>query len=400
MRDRFFPTFLTLAVTAFAIACDNAAPPPAGYERASSAQAGEVLKSTSSATSAVAALGETVATLGRYFDGPIGVAGAVASDDDTVAQMNFTAARRKAPIRGVVFVHRDGGATSVTVIDDTADKFAQSFDALSKSWVGSIPSTPRPPIPLEPRPLPDGSGTIGVPAGWSINAQNAMVSASGPQGAVDFGIHAQIYTPQAAAQMFMRPPMVVPYGDAATEYRGVMSQMMRVPPQTIEILERTRVPWQGVAELMHFRMPGTDRPAEGVVLLLSNPVGFGTWMYYASSVTSSVEGFHENLPVLMRIWGSWKVDDHVYTERLNSAANSLKRVGQIIREVGENRRDAMDRSAKAWDHYIRETWTYEDTSTGRRVEASNDVDKLLDTMNRAEGYTRYRAVPFAELNKK
>ena len=34
------------------------------------------------------------------------------------------------------------------------------------------------------------------------------------------------------------------------------------------------------------------------------------------------------------------------------------------------------------------------------LEASNDVDKLLDTMNRAEGYTRYRAVPFAELNRK
>ena len=151
---------------------------------------------------------------------------------------------------------------------------------------------------------------------------------------------------------------------------------------------------------MHFRVAANVRPAEGVVLLLSNPVGYGTWMYYASSVTSSIEGFQDNLPLLMRIWGSWKVDDRVYMERLNSAANSLKRVGQIIREVGENRRDAMDRSTKAWDHYIRDTWTYEDTSTGRRVEASNDVDKLLDSMNRAEGYNRYRAVPFAELNKK
>jgi hypothetical protein len=56
-------------------------------------------------------------------------------------------------------------------------------------------------------PLPDGSGSLRLPAGWQIgSAVKGMVSAGGPEGSVDLGIWFTVFTPQAAAQQYLKCP--------------------------------------------------------------------------------------------------------------------------------------------------------------------------------------------------
>jgi len=59
-------------------------------------------------------------------------------------------------------------------------------------------------VALHPVELPDGSGTMQLPAGWRITyASKEMVDASGPQGSASLGTWCQVFTPQGAAQMYI-----------------------------------------------------------------------------------------------------------------------------------------------------------------------------------------------------
>ena len=203
-------------------------------------------------------------------------------------------------------------------------------------------------------PLPDGSGTIGLPPGWNVTAVNAMVSASGPEGTVDLGINVPAYTPQAAAMTPLRPPVVAPFGDPAVDVQIVDGGFWRIPPQSIRIVERSPVPWwnTGPGETIHLLAPSVRH--ECLQIVLTGDTGFGTFMYYASGVCAAPEQFAKNLPLLLRIWASWKVSDAVYLARLRDAACSLESVRRIIEGVHRRQERAFDRANRAWDDLLRE----------------------------------------------
>jgi hypothetical protein len=134
--------------------------------------------------------------------------------------------------------------------------------------------------------------------------------------------------------------------------------------------------------------PGADAAAgSGNILLLLSDAG------------SSPEAFAKNLPTLLRIWGSWKIDDRVYQERLNRAVASMQACTRIIREANAYRQEAMERASIAWDHHIRDTWPYDDLQTGRRYEGPLDVEGLVRGLNESEGWSRYQVTPYQHLNR-
>jgi hypothetical protein len=263
-------------------------------------------------------------------------------------------------------------------------------------------------IALRSVPLPDGSGTLRLPAGWRIgSAQQGMVSAAGPHGSVDLGIWLPVMTPEAAAQMYTRPSIVAPYGDVVQAIRQVVPQFVKASGLSGWRLVRVigRAPASapnGKAEFVHIESEFAGRGRfQTVALVMMMPTGGGNWIFYYSSVTSPSKSFARNLPVLAKIWGSWKVSDHVYQQRLSNALASMKETGRILRETHQNTQDAYDRSNRAWGHNIRGTWVYEDTETGKRYETPyNDMDQRLETKNRAAGYERYRQIPYGRLNRR
>jgi hypothetical protein len=266
-------------------------------------------------------------------------------------------------------------------------------------------------VALHPVMLPDGSGTIYLPAGWHIgSASKGMVSAVGPEGTVDLGIWCPVYTPQAVAMMYgVRPPLVASYSEPARVVQELMPQLSaglrrlgQPGARWVRLIEQTPAAWpNGRGAYLHFE---TEVDGHGrwqtVALVLLMPNADGSYVYYTSSVSAPSARFARSFPLLLQIWSHWKVADSVYQERLNHAMESMRETGRIIRETNTYRQQAQDRSNRAWDLTIRGHWVYEDTETGERREIDHsDINKRVEQLNHAAGYERYKVVPYHNLNR-
>jgi hypothetical protein len=262
-------------------------------------------------------------------------------------------------------------------------------------------------VALHPVELPDGSGTMQLPAGWRITyASKGMVDASGPQGGVSLGTWCQVFTPWGAAQMYARPPLVIPYGDPAVAARQMTAALNASPGQTgrarwIRLIEKKPTPWpNGVGAFLHYEWLFNGTRCQSVALVLESPNVDGTFTYYASQVTATSAKFAKSLPVLLQVWSHWKVADHVFQERLANAMASMRETNRILHDANAYRQEAGERSAHAADLNVRGHWLYEDTETGEQHEIDNaGVEKRVEALNRGAGYERYKVVPYHNLNR-
>jgi hypothetical protein len=356
-------------------------------------------------TSASGALWGALNALGGYFDAKPNVLAAMVSANDDQIQALLDGTRDGQSVRAIGYAQTSGSQCAVAVVYDRADEFGQSSVDLVRLAQQSLPAPSATPIPLQRTTLSDGT-TLDLPGGWTVQPNNGSVTGTGPQGSFDFGLATEVYTPEAAAYYAApygaRPPLVAAYGDPGRELQELSAQMRIVAaPDDIQIIERTPLPWwtSGPGEMLHLQgmIQGSQR--EWVAEVLTSPSGVGKWMYYYSGVSCEQSSFSQNLPVLLRIWQSWKTDDHIFQERLMHAAESMQATSRIIREANAFRQDAMERSSMAWDHYIRGTWPIEDQQTHTRYVPQQDVTAVVRQLNESEGYERWRVVPYEQLNR-
>ena len=366
---------------------------------------GEVLYGGMTGTSASGALWGSLTALAQYFDQKPNVLAAMVSANDDEVQALLDGTRDGQPVRGMGYARTAGSQCVVAIVFDRADQFSQSSAELTRLAEQSLPASTATPVPLQRTTLSDGT-ILDLPGGWTVQPNNGPVSGTGPEGSFDFGLSTEVYTPEVAAQLAApygaRPPLVSSYGDPAREVQELSAQMQIVAsPDDIQIIEQTPLPWwtSGPGEMLHLRATIQGIQREGVAEVLTSPTGYGKWMYYYSGVSCEQSGFTQNLPVLMRIWQSWKTDDHVFQERLRQAAESMQATAQIIRGANAFRQDAMERSSMAWDHYVRGTWPIEDQQTHTRYIPQQDVSILVRQLNESEGYDRWRVVPYEQLNR-
>ena len=315
----------------------------------------------------------------------------------------------------------DGGGCRVLFADP--QDFARELPGLLKVACPSVAARPARPVNWHVASIPDGSGQLRVPDGWQVTGgQKGMVDVTGPHGSsANLGTWAPIMTPAAVQGMPITPQMVVaPYCSPEDALEQVVPRMMAavaaqgfaVPTlQNVKVLEKQALDWftapgtaGGDAKLIFWQadctLAGQTAKAYSLSLIYTAPIDMTQWLYYSSSVTAPAEHFAEDLPLLLGIWQSWKVDDRVFAERLQNAANSMRQVGEIIRSTTDNRTRAQEHANAAWDHVIRGDWPVEDTQTGRRADVDNmDLNLVVENLNREAGYARYREVPFNELGR-
>jgi hypothetical protein len=386
---------------------------PAGFRQLSSGGgSGDVLlRKEPGAGSARKMLVRSLDALGTYFDGRPRVVGAVGDRDDRAAQALIQGRKGGQPIRGLAIVEIDGKQGTATLMVDHAERFATSLAGLRRA-AGHSPTqqrTARQPVKLQPVSLPDGSGSIQLPAGWQVtSAQNGMVSAAGPEGTVDLGIWGVVFTPQAAASWYTRPPLVAPYGDPAVALREVFNQFAALGrqlgqssvPRWGQVIDQTPTPWPtGKGAFIHYEWTNNGQRWQSVALVLMSPNGDGTYTYYSSTVSSPADRFARNLPVLQEIWSSWKVSDRVLRQRLANALQSMRETSRIYQEANASAQAASERSSRAWSHYIRGDWPYLDTRDDERIDVPQRLQPFVDRLNELEGYERYQQIPYAELNR-
>ena len=370
-----------------------------------SSGSGEVLYGGMTGTSASGALWGALNALAPYFDAKPNVLGAAMTTDDSQIQALLDGTRDGHAIRGIGYAQSTGSQCLVAVVYDGAEEFARTSGDLIRVAQQSFPAPSATPVPLQHTTLADGT-TLDLPGGWTVQPNNGSVGGNGPQGGFDFGLATQVYTPEAAAYYAQpygaRAPLVAAYGDPGRELQELWAQMKVVgTPDDVHIIERTPLSWwtSGPAEMLHVQAQVNGNQTEWVAEVLTSSTGADKWMYYYSGVSSSQATFNQNLPVLLRIWQSWKTDDRVFQERLMNAAQSLRECGRIISEANAFRQDAMERSSMAWDHYVRGTWPIEDQQTHARYISEQDVNAVVRQLNESEGQARWRVVPYDQLNR-
>jgi hypothetical protein len=257
-------------------------------------------------------------------------------------------------------------------------------------------------------------------------AQKGMVEARGPHGFVARGLWAPVYTraaAQAAIQMNLQqaaslgiPPLpflglVADPTDPVSVLRdltpqfNVYAQQSGMPPESIlrivEVAPAQQAPGVSQSAFLDYELEsGGVRYRRVALLTLGALTTGGTWIFVSSHVTSRVETFAQNLPVLMEIWGSAQTAQWVYTERLENAMRSLREANQIWEQSTANRQRSEEKVHNMWIEVIRGTRIVEDTDTGRRTDVNLGWStEIVQTLNHAEGRDRYREIPLWELNQ-
>ena len=322
-----------------------------------------------------------------------------------------------APAKGLVglLVSRVGaqGGTQCNLGLAPPEQFSQ-LSAPQAPAGGPAPNNQ--PQPLTPVPLPDRSGTIGLPAGWRITeATKGCVSAVGPEGqVVNLGYFTQVTTPQAAQNMFnFRPPVVAPYDPPQQAIPLAQQQLWDLAERTSgircqfgQMLAMKPVPCSlanGRAVLVVYDWQAQGRPMRSLSLVIQAPTGAGTWMYYFSAVASPPQRFSQDVETLMAIWTSRKVAQWVGAQRLRQAYNTMQETTEILQSSHTYRQDVFTQAHKKWVEYIRGRRGVEDQQTGERREVDPDVfDQMqlqdhIQDRNRQGGGRQYREIPTNEL---
>lgn len=344
----------------------------------------------------------------RHIEGKAGeaptVLGGVVSLDGQEGQLlcRFRAGGR--PIQAQVLADVRAGAT-VFLLDDARcfrgsyrrliEKAEERFKELGKpaDWV------------LQRRRLNDGS-TIDLPAAWQVSGDNrGMISAQGPEGAIDYGCATQAF-PAAMRAQWGGLTQGVLYADYTTPSQihmdlfpqiAALGQQAGAPPaRFLKMNECAKIRNDvGDAEVMDYEwerlVQGQAVRWRSVALVITRNLG-GNLFYYVSAVHAPAATFGRDLRQQLRIWSSCKVSVETQKARLDEAAKSLKAVAQIINDAAAFQRETFDRSFANWSAGFREEVAARDHQTGEVSVGGFDFAKVVDAANQGAGWKRFEVL--------
>ncbi len=374
---------LTVSTGGTRYALKRAADAPPGYSVAAINNAGKsMVTQKPGVTTITAALRATFPELAAYFgDRPtIGSAYEDAHDHGS-GGATFTATAAGAPVRGIVSCKlNDGGGATVAVVYGRPDASKADWDALVDPHV----PTTTPPAPAEAPPaltlttanakeydLPDGTGSILLPDGWSSKAQSATgpVIADGPdEEQVIFGGQVHVLSPDGqlmqirartratqarTAAMIHRPPppeaplmpgtIVLPYTDPQRAVADLTAEWSKIGqarglPFTVTF---NRILWHkenppavhnGQAAGLAYEVTRTY--TDGHTLVIRQFAMIQMWKTPTADWVMMSNGFHgpadrwkQDMPLMSAILNSFKLNNDAYAQKMQ--ANTQQAIAQI-----------------------------------------------------------------------
>jgi hypothetical protein len=335
------------------------------------------------------------------------------------------------PMEGLAIVYAPkSGTAGGAVLMDTADRFPKSVNSMFarlKQELGAPPSssgapssaggsgTPvkagssaataapvksGPPQPLQPFVFPDGTGVIGLPAGWQPgNTAKGDVSATGPHGEkLRFGWTLAIIdptNPQSRALMGNSRGaapgnfVAIPYGtDPANAYKAAFTQLAqkaRKQPPAIDIAKVQDMPMQGGKNYMLYgHMDFHDNLGKQYLvaqMINTMPQPMGTWQMTLHVMYGPEQAMAAEAGTISEIFPSYNRDNNrlnviVNTEMQQSIAitnNALQTIAQY--------NDSADRMTAGMSNMLRDQTVVVDTRTGGHATTSDDLAGALINAN-------------------
>lgn len=324
------------------------------------------------------------------------------------------------------------GASSANA--PTQNTAATQAVADGSSGGGSAQPVPDADVKLQTYSFTDGTGTVGVPDGWTCNSQTiggAIVK--GPAGqTVAFDIAGQVDVPNGQALRMLRMgggnpanALVAPFSsDPATALKNLMVAINRVqqtkggPTTTVDevVNQQPRQPGPGmtdgheaVIELAVTQTTnGVSRKFHSVQIFAAYTFNGGrdTWNFYGSQEMAPEETYKQDLPVMNAIFDSLKENSAAINSK---GAAEQKQVNQILAQTRQmntnvnatisqmqNEEIQSEKSFADVDEGIRGYRKVYDSQTGDEADVNlGDVNGVVNALNEADP-GRYVQVPLRD----
>lgn len=389
-----------------------------GWRRVPTERGVLLLAETPRPGSATRQLAGGLRELSAAFGGSLVPTSGFADAADREAQATFRAEADGLPVAGLL-VSFGAGPGLLAATYDREERLRGSLPDLLSALRSAAPAGEgagrgAPPVRWTTAPLPDGSGTIRIPADWRVtSAYQGAVDVAGPRGeAMSLGIGYPVATPAAATNPLtgqLMDGLVSPPLDPVTAVQGLFPRvaefLQRANPAQpglsgVRVLEASAIPSSvgGPAAFILWEGLVGGRPYRAFSLVDCSPPTSGYWMLYSSTVSAPVEGFGAAFPVMMEAWGGWRVNPAVFRQRLQRAYRTMRETHRLLTEAAETRSRSFDRSLADWTEVFRGSRVVEDTRTGERTDLDIGwVDRQVERLNEAAGYERYRQIPLRDL---
>lgn len=328
--------------------------------------------------------------MAEFFDHRPVAGAAVRDKQDLQAQATFTATVGGKPIRGIAMASVHDGWTRVGLAFDQADRAPETIDALALELVDQVRRDAQQTadrIVLREHQFPDRSGTVGLPEGWQIAfASKGAVDITGPQGqSLSLGVASQVLIPKGTVVgptpgpvgMLLVAPMAKPaeaLEAMVPQINSIARQVNRAVPTVRfgKVIEQAPVEFPGgKGAFVHYMVFVDDVPHDALSLIGVSPLTPDSWMFYQSTATAPSRRFTQDLPLMVRIWQTWQIDQRTLDERMEKARDALDEITEIIESSHRFREQVFDNIHTKWSSHFR---------------GEGDLSSLVKSANVANGF--------------
>jgi hypothetical protein len=295
---------------------------------------------------------------------------------------------------------RTDGSTPVSTASPTPGSGAPAATASSAGGQSAA-------AVLHQTTFPDGSGSIGLPDGWSITGAHAgEVVAQGPGSAgLHFDWQISAVDPNDPRSRGIRgsgpgSPVAIPYGtDGAATYKAAVTQFIQKQgksPPTIEIVEAKRLSAQESLLFANIGSMDGRSPLRSLVDIGTSPLNqFGGYLITLYVVSFPQQVGEQSMPTAAAILHSYKVNNGVALAQIHADEQKSQAFTQSTLAEMNRRQDAQDRQFQAFDNNLLDRTVIRDTYLNGHGTVSNDLaDALVDA-----NPNRFQEVPPSEYVK-
>jgi len=416
-----------------AILASDVDPATSGYTILASADSGcTIFAQKPDATTVQAAIVAALHDLTRILDSKPTVQGAFADvQQQHRGGATFTGKLKGLAIKGTIMCGiGDKGAAIIVVYD--------RIDAPASDWAKLTAALPMD-TQMQEQSIGDGAGTISIPAAWKITSSSNLgaVIADGPdKEKVALGIGLEVVTPDSMAAGVQRQLAYSGQLTAATRmlvapYTGPVDALKNLTPQLSEMSESNGGPSFTLDQVLQSDPVAAQLPSGQAARIYFSTtqtqsgqtvhmrawaqmecytVANGTWGIICNEVIGPDATFDRDLPTMLAIAKSWKLNDAVVLEHGNqNVAASNARFAAFENSMKE-KQDAFDsylksvqhneliteRSNADFDEVIRGYRTVYDTETGDRASADlGNVNEIVNALNERDP-GRYVQIPLRD----
>jgi hypothetical protein len=263
-----------------------------------------------------------------------------------------------------------------------------------------------PSAPLHQMPFPDGSGSIGLPDGWTITGAHAgEVIAKGPApAALHFDWQIPALDPNdPRSRGLMRPGTAasfvdIPYGtDAANTFKSAMTQFLQKhgkSPPTIEIVDSTQVgPKESLVSAKVGAVDGQGPTMALVDISIGPSDSQASYLITLYIISFPQELAQQSQATVVAMLHSYKVNQDVALAQIHAdSQKSQQATAQTLAEMQRRQaasdrqfaafqrsQDAQERQFQAFDNNLLDRTVIRDTDLNAHGTVSNDLaDALVD----------------------